>query len=122
MSSSDVVSLGGGRYTYDEGRLLGAGAFGQVFKGQSREGEAVAVKVLNMAQNDMMYVFKEITILLGLKHDNIVQVLECFPVSRPTTSPSNITRFLKDFARRSYEVIQDLRRLTVFSNPQSSKT
>ena len=83
---SSTVELGGGKYVYDTKKSLGHGAFGVVYLGHvnDRSRKSVAVKCIDLkddSRDNLMRVLHEVTLLLTLKHDNIVQTYNCYPVS-----------------------------------------
>ena len=86
INMSSTVELGGGKYVYDSKKLLGHGSFGVVYLGRVNDPsrKSVAVKCIickDDSRESLMRVFNEATILLTLKHENIVQTYNCYPVS-----------------------------------------
>uniref|UniRef100_A0ACD5ZTD7 Uncharacterized protein n=1 Tax=Avena sativa TaxID=4498 RepID=A0ACD5ZTD7_AVESA len=60
----------------DEEKLLGCGGYGKVYKGLDQNGTDIAVKVLHpMLGNDHTPIQNEFTILMKLKHSNIVRLV-----------------------------------------------
>ncbi|KAL9173672.1 hypothetical protein ABFS82_02G003600 [Erythranthe guttata] len=72
-------------FTYDElnnatesfrpGMLIGEGAHSQVYRAILENGQDAAVKVLKTSKYSEEIFFREVEILSGLKHENIVQIL-----------------------------------------------
>lgn len=54
---------------------LGRGGFGVVYKGILRNGKTIAVKKLSEAHLDDDHFHNEVTYLIGLKHENIGQLI-----------------------------------------------
>ncbi|KAJ1929577.1 Calmodulin-dependent protein kinase cmk2 [Tieghemiomyces parasiticus] len=66
---------------YTFGRVLGSGTFGEVYQAKRiKDGVQVAVKVIrkSLLNGDPTMVNKEINVMRGLKHPNIVQLYDYF--------------------------------------------
>lgn len=67
-----AIATGG----FNEANLLGTGGFGSVYKGTLRDGTIVAVKVLNLENNQVEKSFKaECQALQRVRHRNLVTIL-----------------------------------------------
>ena len=73
-----------GKYVYRKESIIGHGSFAIVFKGRFKEDRSklVAVKCINQKNLSKTYALlqKEIQILKQLKHENIVQLYDCYQV------------------------------------------
>ncbi len=80
---SAEVSIGG-KYVYRKECIIGHGSFAIVFRGRAKQDpqKPVAVKCINQKNLSKTYALlqKEIQILKELKHDNIVQLYDCYQV------------------------------------------
>ncbi|KAJ1256937.1 hypothetical protein BS78_K259900 [Paspalum vaginatum] len=85
---------------FSEQRKIGEGAFGEVYKGVTKNGEDVAVKVLRNVKQDIGYKqFKnELYNLMKVKHNNVVQFIGyCYETEKTseihngTTVPVEVT-------------------------------
>ncbi|XP_046839736.1 serine/threonine-protein kinase unc-51-like isoform X2 [Xenia sp. Carnegie-2017] len=79
MAVADIISVGDFQYRRKD--LIGHGAFAVVFKGRHREkaDTAVAIKVItkkNLTKGQNLLT-KEINILKGLTHENVVALYDC---------------------------------------------
>ena len=81
-----------GDYTFTEKYCIGQGAFGKVYRGKNvRTGREVAIKEMDGQQITEQEIGREIAILKGLKHPNIVEYEDAFQVdadSHRTTATS----------------------------------
>lgn len=59
--------------------LIGEGGHSKVYRAYLGDGQAAAVKVLNMSQHSEEDLFREVEMLSGLRHENIIKLLGyCF--------------------------------------------
>eukprot|EP00877_Chromochloris_zofingiensis_P009031 jgi/Chrzof1/4381/Cz14g11020.t1 len=66
-------------YMFSEGDQIGEGTYGKVFKGWDKEGKKVALKMIRMdteKEGFPITAIREIKLLFGLKHENIVNLRE----------------------------------------------
>lgn len=73
----DKPDNAGQNHIFKKQEILGSGAFGDVFKATIREtGVNVAIKKFKILKNDFGIspeVLKEVVLLRGLEHDNIIK-------------------------------------------------
>jgi serine/threonine protein kinase len=70
----DVITINDNMYSIDKNKLLGQGAFSDVYSASDINGNSVAVKIVKIANNDAMNRTQlEINIMSDLFHDNIVK-------------------------------------------------
>jgi len=72
---------------FSEERILGEGAFGVVYKGVTKNGDDVAVKIFKLpnvnVNHDLKQFQNEFYNLTKLKHENIVQILGyCYEIEK----------------------------------------
>lgn len=61
---------------YDEGRLIGSGSFGHVYRGILRDGTLVAVKVLHLQTSNSTKSFnRECQVLKRIRHRNLMRIV-----------------------------------------------
>ncbi|GLJ28297.1 hypothetical protein SUGI_0556170 [Cryptomeria japonica] len=76
FSHQDLVIATSG---FDESNLLGVGNFGSVYKGILRDGKIVAIKILNLQNEEAQKSFKRECKLLGrIRHPNLIRITSAF--------------------------------------------
>ncbi|GLJ28662.1 hypothetical protein SUGI_0564860 [Cryptomeria japonica] len=76
FSYQDLVIATSG---FDESNLLGVGNFGSVYKGILRDGKVIAIKTLNMQNEEALKSFKRECKMLGrIRHRNLVEIISAF--------------------------------------------
>ncbi|XP_057831354.1 putative leucine-rich repeat receptor-like serine/threonine-protein kinase At2g24130 [Cryptomeria japonica] len=76
FSYQDLVIATAG---FDESNLLGVGKFGSVYKGILRNGEVIAIKTLNLQNEEAIKSFKRECEFLGrIRHRNLIGIISAF--------------------------------------------
>ncbi|GLJ28624.1 hypothetical protein SUGI_0564090 [Cryptomeria japonica] len=76
FSYEDLVIATAG---FDESNLLGVGNFGSVYKGILRDGQVIAIKTLNLQNEEALKSFKRECKLLGrIRHRNLIRIMSAF--------------------------------------------
>ncbi|XP_057843267.1 putative leucine-rich repeat receptor-like serine/threonine-protein kinase At2g24130 [Cryptomeria japonica] len=76
FSYQDLVIATSG---FDESNLLGVGNFGSVYKGISRNGKIIAIKTLNLQNEESLKSFKRECEFLGrIRHRNLIKIVSAF--------------------------------------------
>lgn len=74
-----------GDYVFTEKYCIGQGSFGKVYRGRNiKSGREVAIKEMDGQLISEKDIGREITILKGLKHPNIVEYEDAFQVNQLT--------------------------------------
>ncbi|KAL6534965.1 hypothetical protein OROHE_013019 [Orobanche hederae] len=103
MDSSGIENTGVGDYEVIE--LVGEGSFGKVYKERRKSsGETVAIKYISIGGKDEDYrlnLRKETDFLKGLKHGNIIGILDSFEIEKEFCvvtefAQDDLSKFLKD--------------------------
>ncbi|GLJ28658.1 hypothetical protein SUGI_0564810 [Cryptomeria japonica] len=64
---------------FDESNLLGVGNFGSVYKGILKDGRVIAIKTLNLQNEEALKSFKRECKLLGrIRHHNLIRIISAF--------------------------------------------
>ncbi|GLJ28904.1 hypothetical protein SUGI_0570000 [Cryptomeria japonica] len=64
---------------FDESNLLGVGSFGSVYKGILRDGKIIAIKTLNLQNEEALKSFRSECKLLGrIRHRNLARIISAF--------------------------------------------
>ncbi|XP_062182021.1 protein PSK SIMULATOR 1-like [Phragmites australis] len=85
---------------FSEEQELGRGGFGVVYKGVLRNGKTIAVKKLSEIHLDDAQFQREVTYLIGLKHQNIVQLVGYCAESRWEATPVNGNYVMAEIRKR----------------------
>ncbi|GLJ28857.1 hypothetical protein SUGI_0568640 [Cryptomeria japonica] len=76
FSYQDLVIATSG---FDESNLLGVGNFGSVYKGILRDGKIIAIKSLNLVNEEALKSFKRECKILGrIRHRNLIRIVSAF--------------------------------------------
>ncbi|XP_057831357.1 probable LRR receptor-like serine/threonine-protein kinase At3g47570 [Cryptomeria japonica] len=76
FSYQDLVIATSG---FDESNLLGVGNFGSVYKGILRDGKIIAIKNLNLQNEEALKSFKRECKMLGrIRHRNLIRIMSAF--------------------------------------------